>query len=187
MLRTTSLVAQALTKFVEAVWLDLPAETGKFLAGVGNEGQLRKAEWKAYDAWINLANELTNEAYSNPLVGAVIGQAMEWTLRLQQIGEATTAAAFGKLWPSIGLPTHSEMAALRDELRALREELAAYAARLPVSETAAKTESQYASRVVRKSAQFNAYGAANGDGNVTYGDGGVVRRSIHQGKRHAAA
>jgi hypothetical protein len=186
MLRTTSSVTQALTRFIEAVWLDLSAEAGKFLVGVGNESKLRKAGWKAYDAWINLANELTNEAYSDPLVGAAIGQAMEWALRFQQIGAATTAAAFGRLWPSIGLPTHNELAALRDELLVLREELAAYAARLPASDAAAGTESQHASRAAWKSAQLNGYGAANGNGNMANDNGGV-RRFVHQEKRHAAA
>jgi hypothetical protein len=187
MLRTTPFVAQALTKFVEAAWLDLPAEAGKFFVGIGNENKLRKTGWKAYDAWINLANELTDEAYSNPLAGTAIGQAMAWAFRLQQVGAAITAAAFAKLWPSIGLPTHREMAALRDELLALREELAAYAAMLPISAAAAGTESQHASRVAWKGAQLNGSGAANGNGIVANDNGGAIRRFVHQEKRHAAA
>lgn len=187
MLRTTSFAAQAFTKFVEAAWLDLPAEAGKFFVGIGDENKLRKTGWKAYDAWINLANELTNEAYSNPLAGSAVGQAMAWALRLQQVGAAITAAAFGKLWPSIGLPTHREMAALRGELLALREELAAYAARLPGSEATAWTESQHVSRAAWKSAQLNGYDAANGNGIVANDNGGAIRRFVHQEKRHAAA
>jgi hypothetical protein len=180
MLRTTSFVVQALTKFVEAVWLDLPAEAGKILVGAGDERELRKAGWKAYDAWIYLANELTNAVYSNPIIGEVTGQAMESALRLRHIGGAMAAAAFGNLWPSIGLPTHSELAALRDELLALRAELAAYAARLPVSDALANKDTQHALPAVWKSAQLNGYGAINGNGSA-------VRRSVNQEKRHAAA
>jgi hypothetical protein len=187
MLRTMSYMAQALTRFTEAVWLDLPAEAGKLLAGAGDERGLRKAGWKAYDAWVNLANELTNAIYSNPIIGEVTGQAMESALRLRHIGGAMTAAAFGNLWPSIGLPTHSEMAALREELLALREELAAYAARLPASDAAARTDVQHGLRAVWKDAHLNGYGAANGNGSVTNRNGSAVRRSANQEKHHAAA
>jgi hypothetical protein len=175
-----SFLAQELTKFFEAAWLDLPAEAGKILLGAGDEKQLRKAGWKAYDAWISLANELTNEVYSNPIIGGVTGQAMESALRLRQIGGAIAAAAFGNLWPSIGLPTHSEMTALRDELIALREELTAYAARLPVSDNAANTDAQDTMRAISKSVQLNGYHATNGNGST-------IGRSANQGKRHVAA
>jgi hypothetical protein len=181
MLSTTSFLAQTLTRFFEAVWLDLPAAAGKILVGAGDEKELRKAGWKAYDAWISLANELTNTVYSDPMIGEVTGQAMESTLRLRHIGGAMATAAFGNLWPSIGLPTHSEMAAVRDELIALREELAAYAARLSVSDHAAKTGAQDALRAPWKGAQLNGYGGA------TNGNGSAVRRSANQEKRHVAA
>jgi hypothetical protein len=187
MLRTTSFMAQALTRFAEAVWLDLPAEAGKILAGAGDESGLRKAGWKAYDAWVNLANELTNAIYSNPIIGEVTGQAMESALRLRHIGGAMAAAAFGNLWPSIGLPTHNEMAALREELLALREELAAYAAGLPVSDAVAKTDAKHGLRAVWKGAQLNGYGAANGNASVTNGNDSAVRRFANQEKHHAAA
>ncbi len=179
MLRTTSFVVQELTKFAEAVWLDLPAEAGKILVGAGDERELRKAGWKAYDAWISLANELTNAVYSNPIIGEVTGQAMESALRLRHIGEAMAAAAFGNLWPSIGLPTHSEMAALRDELLALREELAAYAARLPVSDDLTNTDAKHTLSAIWKDAHLNGYGAANGNGSATNRNGSAVRRSAN--------
>ena len=180
MLGTKSFLAQELTKFFEAAWLDLPAEAGKILLGVGDEKQLRKAGWKAYDAWVSLANELTNAIYSDPIIGGVTGLMMESALRLRQIGGAMAAASFGNLWPSIGLPTHSEMTALRDELVALREELAAYAARLPASDDALNTDTQDTLRAIRKSTQLNRYCAANGNGST-------VRRSANLGKGHGAA
>jgi len=133
---TKSLLAQELTNFFEAAWLELPAEAGKVLLGAGDEQALRKAGWKAYDAWISLANALTNAVYSDPIVGEATGRVMETALRLRQIGGAMAAAFFGILWPSIGLPTQSEIVALRDELLSLREELAAYTARLSAPDSA---------------------------------------------------
>jgi hypothetical protein len=129
---------QELSKFCEAAWLDLPAEAAKSLLGAGNEKELRKAGWKAYDAWISLANELTNLLYANRIVGQLTGHTMESALHLGQIGSALTSPFFGTFWASVGLPTHSELVEVRDELFALREELAAYAAQLP---TAAPQES----------------------------------------------
>ena len=177
---TKSLLAQELTKFFEAVWFDLPAEAGKIMLGVGDEKALRKAGWKAYDAWIRLANEYINAAYSDPFIGWVTGQMMESALRLRQIGEAVAAASFSNLWPSIGLPTRNEMAALRDELLALREELAAYAARVPVSGDAANTDAEDTLRGVWKGARLNGYLAANGNGSTGH-------HVANQGKRHVAA
>ncbi|MBV8054681.1 MAG: hypothetical protein JO071_05510 [Deltaproteobacteria bacterium] len=177
---TESFLAQELTKFFEAAWLDLPAEAGKILLGVGDQKQLRKAGWKAYDAWISLANEFTNTVYSDPIIGGVTGQVMESVLRLRQIGGAVAAASFSNLWPAIGLPTHSEMAAVRDELLTLREELATYAARLPVSGDAAGMDAQGTARASWKIPQLNGYRAKNGTGSA-------IHRSANQGKRHVAA
>jgi hypothetical protein len=129
-----SFLAQELTNFFEAAWFDLPSEAGKVLVGAGDEKGLRKAGWKAYDAWVSLANELTNTVYSDPLIAEATGRVMEAALRFRQIGGLMAAAFFGNFWPVIGLPTHSEMVALREELLSLREELAAYAARLRVAE-----------------------------------------------------
>lgn len=129
-----SFLVQELTKFVEAAWFDLPAETAKVLFGAGDEGELRKAAWKAYDAWVNLANELTNAFYSDPLIGEATGRMMEAALRFRHVSGLMASAVFGNFWPLIGLPTHGEMVALREDLLSLREELRAYAARLSSAE-----------------------------------------------------
>ena len=143
---TKSFLAQELSNFFEAAWLDFPAEAGKVLLGVADEKGLRKAGWKAYDAWVSVANELTNALYSDPMIGEATGRVMETGLRLRQIGGTMAAAFFGNLWPALGLPTHSEIVTLRNELLALREELAAYTTRLPVSEEPAGTEEPDAAR-----------------------------------------
>jgi hypothetical protein len=141
---TKTFLAQDLSNFFEAVWLNLPATAAKMLLGMGNENELREAGWKAYDAWESLSNEAANAFYANPLVAEFAGRMMETALRLQQMGAVMSAVFFGNLWQSFGSPTRREVAELRDELLALREELAAYTGRPPISGGAAKPEPENA-------------------------------------------
>jgi hypothetical protein len=173
---TKSYLAEEMSNFFEAVWLDLPVEAAKFLFGAGDEKRFRKAGWKAYDAWIRLANEMTNALYANPLLGETSGRLIEATLRLRQIGGAMTSAFFGNFWPAVGLPTHTELVALREDLLALREELAAYAARLPVDDSAA-AESQQGLRATGKASQINGFRPPNSPNIAPH----------PEGKHHAAA
>ncbi len=177
---TKSSLAQELGKFYEAAWLDLPAEAAKILLGAGNERELHKAGWKAYDAWISLANEVTNRLYSNRIVGEVTGRTMESALRLRQVGGALASAFFGGFWPSVGLPTHSELLAVRDELLALREELAAYAAKLPLAAPQDSADKWAEDRLRRiwKSTQGDGYRSMAGNADVV---------SVQEGKRSVAA
>jgi len=46
-------------------------------------------------------------------------------LRAQRVGDAFSSALLGNLLPALGLPTASQVQALRDEVLALREELRA--------------------------------------------------------------
>jgi hypothetical protein len=85
MASTKSFLAQELSKFYQAAWLDLPAEAAKRLLGAGNEKELRKAGWKAYDAWISLANELTNLLYANRIVGQLTGRTTVSALHLGRV------------------------------------------------------------------------------------------------------
>ncbi|HVN90838.1 MAG TPA: hypothetical protein VMT61_13565 [Candidatus Binataceae bacterium] len=119
-----SQVMGELSKFMQAFWVELPAAAANKILGKGDEHALDKAGWKAYDAFVSLANEATNQLYQDKTVGSVTGQAMETALRVQHIGNALTSAFFGNLWPSIGLPTASEFASLRTEIAAVRAELA---------------------------------------------------------------
>lgn len=172
---TRSFLGQELSKFFEAVWLDLPAAAGKILLGASDERGLRKAGWKAYDAWISLVNELTNTVYSDPGVGEATGRVMESALRLRQISGAMATAFFGNLWPSLGLPTHSEIVAVREELIALRDELAAYAAKVSVSDNAADTD---AAPAIWKGAHLKQYRAANDNGSVGTRSANQVQRDV---------
>jgi hypothetical protein len=126
---TKSFLGEELSKFYEAWWLDLPMAAAKgLLTNNNNDEELTKAGWKAYDAWISLSNELTNQLYSNPAVGEITGQAIESVLRWRQMTGAMASAFFGNLWPAMELPTRGELTKLRDELVELRAALAAYIA-----------------------------------------------------------
>jgi hypothetical protein len=126
---TKSFLAQELSKFYEAFWLDLPIVAAKnLLTGNNSAEELTNAGWKAYDAWISLSNELTNQLYLNPAVGEITGQVMESLLRWRQMTGVMASAFFSNLWPAMELPTRSDLTKLRDELIELRAALAAYVA-----------------------------------------------------------
>ncbi len=115
-------VARELGKFLEAFWVELPQAAAREIFG-GAQDEISRAGWKAYDAWVGLSNEATNQLYANPLVGALTGAATEGLLRLQHLGNAATTAFFANLWPAVGLPTAAEFAALRSEIAELRDQL----------------------------------------------------------------
>jgi hypothetical protein len=123
MKKQESQVVRELGKFVQAFWLELPMAAANRFLGNGNETTLRKARWKAYDAFVSLANEATNTIYANPVVGALTGQTMEQALQIQHVGSAAASAFFGNLWPAVGLPTADAVAGLRNEIAALHEDL----------------------------------------------------------------
>lgn len=122
-----SQVFKELGRFVEAFWVGLPTAVAKRMVN-GAEDELRKAGWKAYDAWVSLTNEATNQLYASPATGAITGRTMETALRVQQMGGALASAFFGNLWPAVGLPTAQELTALRSEVASLRAELGQAAA-----------------------------------------------------------
>jgi len=176
---TTSCLAQEFSNFLEAAWLELPAEASSALLGVGDEKRLRKVGWKVYDAWISLANELTNALYSDPIVGEATGRTMETVLRLRQIGGAMAATFFGNLWPLIGLPTQSDIAALRDELLSLREELATHTSRSQVPDSA-EADARDAEGALWNRVDLNR-------NHTTTSNGGGTRHFANQGMRNVDA
>jgi len=116
-------IADDLAKLFEVAWIDLPVAAAKRLFANEDEGAVREAGWKAYDAWVRLANDAANRVYANPAFGTVAGRGIEGVLRVQRVGAAVASAIFGNLWPAIGLPTATELQALRADVKALREEL----------------------------------------------------------------
>ena len=116
-------MTEDLGKLFEAAWIDLPAAAVKRLLSKEDEGAVRQAGWKAYDAWVSLANDASNRIYANPTFGAVTGRGIHAGLQVTRVIDAVASAIFGNLWPAIGLPTATDMQALRADVKALREEL----------------------------------------------------------------
>jgi hypothetical protein len=115
--------ADELTKFYEAVLLELPSAAVRRLFA-GDEQGFSEAGWKAYDSWVRLANEAANQLYANRVLGEVGSRAFETALGLQRLNNALAPAFFGTLWHALGLPTASSVEALH----ALRQEHRALAA-----------------------------------------------------------
>jgi hypothetical protein len=113
------------SKFIDAAWVELPGALMKGLTAAGAEQEASEAGWKAYDAWVRLANESVNWLYADRMFSEVTARAFETNLGFGRIAETFASAFFGNLWPAIGLPTAREVHALRGELTALREELLA--------------------------------------------------------------
>jgi hypothetical protein len=128
-----SAMTEDIGKLFEATWVDLPAAAVKRLFASDGEGAVREAGWKAYDAWVRLANDASNRLYANPTFGGVVGRGIQTGLQVTRVVDAVASAIFGNLWPAIGLPTATDVQALRAELKAVREELRAVVAQADAS------------------------------------------------------
>jgi len=110
---------------VEAAAIDLPVAAITRVFSEDAEKDFHQAGWKVYDAAMGAAIALTDSLYSSPRVGRAAANVIERSLTVQRTVDAVAGVFFGSLWPSIGLPTNSEVKALRSEVRAIREELRA--------------------------------------------------------------
>ena len=108
-----------LGKLFEATWIDLPTAAVRGMTAGDDKGAVREAGWKAYDALVRISNEASNALYTNRAFGEVAGRGIGLALRMRRVGDAVASAVFGNLWPAIGLPTGSEIQALRNDVRAL--------------------------------------------------------------------
>ena len=115
-------------KLLAAAWIELPAAAAHSLMAKDGRDAVRQAGWNAYEAWVSLANDAANELYANRAFGEVVGRGLGAALQVRRVVGAAASAVFGNLWPAIGLPTESAVAALRDEVIALRQEVRALGA-----------------------------------------------------------
>src|SRR5271154_5089391 len=98
----------------------------RLVAGIADSGidrQLHEIGWKAYDTVVGAANNATNRVLASPAVGNVLGGAIDIMLRYQRFNAAVAGAFFSALWPAVGLPSATEVEAIRSDVRAMREEL----------------------------------------------------------------
>ena len=98
----------------------------RLVAGIADSGidrQLHEIGWKAYDTVVGAANNATNRVLASPAVGNVLGGAIDIVLRYQRFNAAVAGAFFAALWPAVGLPSATDVEAIRGEVRSMREEL----------------------------------------------------------------
>ena len=98
----------------------------RLVAGIADSGidrQLHEIGWKAYDTVVGAANNATNRVLASPAVGNVLGGAIDIMLRYQRFNAAVAGAFFAALWPAVGLPSATDVEAIRGEVRSMREEL----------------------------------------------------------------
>ena len=113
-----------LLKLAQALMPEPPSGAVKCIAEKGiDRRELQDAGWKAYDKVVEAANNATNRLYSSPTFGQVLGAAIDTVLRVQRFNAAMTGAFFSALWPTVGLPTATDVEAMRNDVRALRDEL----------------------------------------------------------------
>ena len=124
MAQKNSQLADALRDLADATLIDLPISAlARIFNSPGADKELSTAGWKAYDASVALATELTNRVYVSPRVGRVAGRAIDVSLRFQRLADAASGAFFAALWPALGLATTSEVRRLGDKLDSLREQI----------------------------------------------------------------
>jgi hypothetical protein len=102
------------------------AKVRRMVAGIADKGidrQLHELGWKAYDTVVAAANGATNRVFTSPTAGQLLGGTIDIVLRWQRFNAAVAGAFFAALWPAVGLPSATEVEAIRGEVRSMREEL----------------------------------------------------------------
>src|SRR3984893_14987867 len=84
----------------------------------GIDRQLHELGWKAYDTVFGAANSPNDTVFTRSTVGNVLGGAIDIMLRYQRFNAAVAGAFFSALWPAVGLPSATEVEAMRGEVRA---------------------------------------------------------------------
>jgi len=139
-----------LLALAEVALIDLPAAATLRAFKAETDGELYKAGWKAYEAATSMVTELTNRAYANRSIAKVGARMIENTMKTQRVMDAVAGAFFSALWPSVGLPTASDIEAIRRDVKSLREEI-----RTAEYERAAESEREAARESARESAMDN--------------------------------
>jgi hypothetical protein len=114
------------------------AKVKRLIDSTAVEAKLSEVAWKAYDSIVGLANQTTNSVYANRQVAQVLGGSIDLMLRWQRFNSAVAGALFAAVWPAVGLPTGSEVSAVRADIRELRGELRAALAEAETNEDYAR-------------------------------------------------
>ena len=124
---TDSSFTHEMLKLAQTLMPEPPtAKVKRMVAGIADKGidrQLHEIGWKAYDTVVGASNNATNRILTSPAVGQVLGGAIDAMLRWQRFNAAVAGAFFAALWPAVGLPSATEVEAIRSDVRSMREEL----------------------------------------------------------------
>jgi hypothetical protein len=82
--RSLKPLTDGFTKFWEHALIDFPFTLMARMFG-DRQAPLRSKAWQAYDSWIALTNEATNQLYANRAFADASGLAIEASLRMQEI------------------------------------------------------------------------------------------------------
>ena len=96
-------VVNDIATFFEAALIELPAAAAKrLLSEEKDDKALYAAGWKAYDAFVRIANESANQLYANPAFGQMAAQTLE--KKVLRLGVAV--AIFQQLAALVGVIHH---------------------------------------------------------------------------------
>lgn len=85
MAQKNSELADAVRDLADATLIDLPLlAIARLFNSPGSDKELRTAGWKAYDAGVAIATDLTNRLYTSPRVGRAVGRAIDVSLKFQR-------------------------------------------------------------------------------------------------------
>src|SRR5580698_5800265 len=85
-------VVNDIATFFEAALIELPAAAVKRLMTEEKDDKaLYAAGWKAYDAFVRIANESANQLYANPAFGQMAAQTLEIGLQARRTSDALTS------------------------------------------------------------------------------------------------
>jgi hypothetical protein len=125
------------------------------------ETSMSEVAWKAYDSVVGFSKVATNGLYTNATVGQVLGTSIDMMLRWQRFNTAVAGAWFNALWPAVGLPTGSEVAAMRADIRGLREELRSVVIEAETSEDYARELHEAARRSIVNGDESSDHGSSS--------------------------
>jgi hypothetical protein len=119
-----SKVINDIATFFEAALIELPtAAARRLLTDEKDDQALYAAGWKAYDAFVRIANESANQLYANPAFGQMAAQTLEIGLQARRASDALTSGIFRDLLPVVGLPAAKDIERLNRSVEGLREEV----------------------------------------------------------------
>jgi len=97
--RKPTRVLDEFVNFYRAAWIGLPSAMARQMFGIKGE-DTRTAAWRAYDSWIVLMNETTNQLYSNRIFADALGRALETGFAMRYIGDQLATVASSVFAPS---------------------------------------------------------------------------------------